>query len=143
MNTNNKLLPLALIALASFTGCTSNAESNETAEATSTPVSSATSIPGNYIELNGAPGLTEDDLQPADREAVAQARIAGSPLYVRGVEVFWLDATISYAERVLVEEEAAKTSNDEFIRSVEGFGSGELTFYRHDVAPYSLKVAQQ
>ena len=143
MKSHIKLSTLALIALATFTGCTSNTESNKTAEDASIPASSASAISSNYIELNGAPGLTEDDLQPADREAINQARLAGSPLYVRGAEVFWLDPTISYAERVLVEEEAAKTSNDEFIRSVEGFGSGELTFYRHDVAPYSLKVAQQ
>lgn len=137
-----KTLPvLTLITLAALTGCgnTPNNDQASTYAVEASPTSEATS---SYLELDGAPGLTQDSLEPEDQQAVKEARAANKPLYIKNDQVFWLQPDISYAERVLVESEARKDTATHGIRSVEGFGTGELTFYRHETQPYTLTTHQ-
>lgn len=137
-----KTLPvLTLITLAALTGCgsTPNNDQASTYADEASPTSEATS---SYLELDGASSLTQDSLEPEDQQAVKEARAANKPLYIINDQVFWLQPDISYAERVLVESEARKDAATHGIRSVEGFGTGELTFYRHETQPYTLTTHQ-
>lgn len=137
-----KTLPvLTLITLAALTGCGSTPNNDQafTYAVEASPTSEATS---SYLELDGASSLAQDSLEPEDQQAVKEARAANKPLYIKNDQVFWLQPDISYAERVLVESEARKDAATHGIRSVEGFGTGELTFYRHETQPYTLTTHQ-
>lgn len=79
-------------------------------------------------------------LTPEEQQGITVARAANNPLYINGEQVFWLQPDISYAERVLIEDEARKDPDRHAIRAVEGFGTGELTIYRHDAQPYTLTI---
>lgn len=141
MKTNKKLSVIILLALTALTGCsnTPNNDQDSNSAVEASPISEATS---SYIELDGAPNLTQDLLEPEDLQAVNEARAAGKALYIKNDQVFWLQPDISYAERVIVESEARKDASTHRIRSVEGFGTGELTFYRHETQPYTLTTHQ-
>lgn len=131
---------LTLAAL-SMTAC---GQSSPTQESSNEPVAStapAAETQGNYLEFAGAPGLTEDQLNGPIQEGIQDARAQDAPFFINREEVYWLKADIPYAERILVEEEAAKASDSHPVRWVDGFGSGTLTFYRHDdPVTYTLSV---
>lgn len=138
-----KLTATLALAVLALTACGStSAEENQAAETSSAPVVTSSEATSSYLELDGASSLAQDSLEPEDQQAVKEARAANKPLYIKNDQVFWLQPDISYAERVLVESEARKDTATHGIRSVEGFGTGELTFYRHKTQPYTLTTHQ-
>lgn len=136
-----KISALAIITLAALTGCGST-EKAQSPDST-TPLAPTQTPQSSYIELDGAPGLTEDMLEPEDLQAITTARQADAPFYVKNDRVFWLEPEIPHSERVIVEEEAREDFTNHALRSVDGFGTGKLTFYRHEAQPYSIEVNQQ
>lgn len=128
---------LSLLALTALTGCTqqSTPAAAPTAESTATSTAAA-----EYLEVDGKPGIKASDLNDDAQAGIATARTNHAPLYVQEDTVYWLDSNISYKEREIVENEARSEWEEHAIRSVEGFGTGELTIYRHNADPYTVPV---
>lgn len=150
MNTPRTLSASAAFVLAALTlsGCsaddtTASTPSHEPPAVTATKESATTS--GPYVESNGARGLNNTAQIDNEelRSALESASTAGEPFYIDGEQVYWLDRNISYAERDIVETEARNEWQEHGIRSVEGFGTDELTIYRHDSKPYKVTVEQK
>ena len=137
MKTLPALAALALAAL-TFTGCTQQA--TPAAAPTTESTTTATTAASEYLEVDGKPGIKVSDLNTDAQAGIATARTNHTPLYVQENTVYWLDPSISYKEREIVENEARSEWEEHAIRSVEGFGTGELTIYRHDANPYTIPV---
>lgn len=152
MNTPKIFATSAALVLAAlgFSGCgagdtTTASPSSGASTVTAVQESTAPASSGSYVESNGLNGLT-NTAQVKDEElraALESASAAGEPLYIEGEQVYWLDRNISYAERKVVEVEASKDWQEHGIRGVEGFGTGELTIYRHDAKLYKVPVEQK
>lgn len=148
MKANRKFSATALIAFTALTGCASgenNKATDHSVTATAPQSSEATTVEAHaYLEVDGNPNIKVSDLGLETQEAIATARASEAPLYVEEDVIYWLDASISYREREIVESEAYMAfQKGDRIRAVEGFGTGTLTFYIHDGAPFSLALEEK
>ncbi len=139
MKTLPALTTLALAAL-TFTGCAQQSTPAAAPTTESTTAATATAAAAEYLEVDGKPGIKVSDLNADAQAGIATARTNHTPLYVQEDTVYWLDSSISYKEREIVENEARSEWEEHAIRSVEGFGTGELTIYRHNANPYTISV---
>ncbi|MFW0119827.1 hypothetical protein ACN08Y_07930 [Rothia sp. P5764] len=134
------LLALALTLLT--TSCTHPEQRNNPNETVSSApiITNSAGSSSNYVEVNGRPGLTEDQLKPELKNLLDSARSINSPFLIIQDTIYWLDPTVPYKERVLLEHEVTSDWKDHPIRWVDGIGTGTLTIYRHGADSYIRTV---